>query len=39
VLGEHDLLGLHHTGADEEVMKDTYKVFTKEMEDAVRAAR
>ena len=39
VLGEHDLLGLHHTGADEEVMKDTYKVFTEEMEDAVRAAR
>ena len=38
VLGEYDLLRLHHTGADEEVMEDTYEVFTKEMEDAVRAA-
>ena len=38
VMRKHELLGLRHTGADEEVMKDTYKVFTKEMEDAVRAS-
>ena len=39
VVGRHELLGLRHTGADKEVMKDTYKVFTKDMEDAVRAAQ
>ena len=38
VVRKHELLGLRHTGADDEVMEDTYKVFTTEMEDAVRAA-
>lgn len=39
VLRTHDLLGLRHTGTDDELMEDTYKVFTKEMEEAVRAQR
>ena len=38
VIRKHELLGLRHTGADEEVMEDTYKVFTEEMEDAARTA-
>ena len=38
VIRKHELLGLRHSGADEEVMEDTYKVFTEEMEDAVRTA-
>ena len=38
VIREHELLGLRHTSADDEVMEDTYKVFTEEMEDAARAA-
>ncbi len=38
VIRKLELLGLRHTGADDEIMEDTYKVFTKEMEEAVRAA-
>ena len=38
VIRKLELLGLRHTGADDEIMEDTYHVFTKEMEDAVRAA-
>lgn len=38
VLRKHELLGLRHIRVDEGILKDTYKVFTKDMERAVRAA-
>ena len=38
VLCEFDLLGLRHSCADEAIMEKTFKVFTAEMERAVRAA-
>lgn len=38
VLREFDLLGLRHSCADEAIMEKTFKVFTAEMEQAVRAA-
>ena len=38
VVRKLELLGLRHTGADEEIMEDTYKVLTAEMEHAVRAS-
>ena len=38
VIRTHELLGLRCSGADEEVMEDTYEVFTKEMEEVVRTA-
>ena len=39
VLRESDLFGLRHTGVDEVIMEETFKVFTLAMERAVRAAR
>lgn len=36
VLRRCDLLRLRHTGADEKIMKDTFDVFTLEMENAER---
>ena len=37
VLRGNDVLGLRHTGADKEIMKETFEVFTPEMEQAERA--
>ena len=39
VLRESDLFGLRHTGVAEEIMEETFKVFTLAMERAIRAAR
>ena len=39
VVRRRDLPGLRQTGATEEFMNTTYRVFTKEMEDAVRPAQ
>ena len=36
VLRKIDLLGLHHTCADETIMKETFDVFTPEMVNAER---
>ena len=38
VLRKYDLLGLHCTSADKKIMKHTFKVFTRVMERAERAA-
>ena len=37
VLRGNDVLGLRHTGADKEIMEETFEVFTPEMEQAERA--
>ena len=38
VLRDNDVLGLRHTGADKKTMKETFEVFTPEMEQAERAS-
>ena len=36
VIRRHDLLGLHHTGADKKIMAKTFRVFTPKMAQAER---
>ncbi len=39
VIGENDLLGLHHPCADKTIMQDTFTVFTPKMAEAERNRR